>query len=99
METLHWENEAEVNDDYEDYDNSDELYESWRDDWGSQLADGVQELYNNFVNSKDGYFKNKPEQFVRDLICDLLFITKTKIKIGKFGQVEVSEEASIAKAT
>ena len=45
METLHWENEAEVNDDYEDYDNSDELYESWRDDWGSQLADGVQELY------------------------------------------------------
>jgi len=47
---------------------SDAAYERYRDDWSDRLEDAVKELKKEFVDAKQGYYKDRDEKFIEHVI-------------------------------
>jgi len=63
----------------------DALYERWRDDEVDRLDTALRVLYTDFVISRGGrigYYKGNPEKFVSHVLENLLFVSRTVLKVG-----------------
>ena len=77
--------------DYGDYEP--DPYDEWVEHWHEVLKERLEKFWDQMKKDKSSYYASKEkERFVKDSVEIIQEITSTKIKVNKYGLIEVYDK-------